>query len=130
MGILIATGATAKAVEPLWTRITIPISKLLCFGITCAMEILSVLIAALLWQHLRPHIDNERMSFITLDGADIGTLLPVGSYEEIPTPSDHSDDSYMRDCLIPQKAFSTALNTKLLEMPKPNGTPQRSLSPR
>ena len=124
MGVLIAIGATAKAVEPLWSRFTFPISKLLCFGITCAMEILSVLLAACLWKDLRPHIDNERMSFITLDGADIGTLLPMTSYEEIPSPSDHSDDSYMRDCLVPQKSFSTALNTRLLEAPK------RSLSPK
>lgn len=125
MGLLIGIGATAKAVEPLWSRSTFPISKLLCFGITCAAELLSVLLAALLWTHLRPHIENERMSFITLDGMDAGTLIQVASYEDIPTPSDHSDDSYMQDCMLPQKNLTTmTLGARLLEVPK------RSKSPR
>lgn len=124
MGLLIAIGATAKALEPLWSRSTFPISKLLCFGVTCAAEVFSVLLAALLWSHIRPHEENQRMSFITLDGADAGTLIQVGSYEDIPTPSDHSDDSYMRDSMLPSKIFSSTLSAKLLEVPK------RSKSPR
>ena len=121
MGILIAVGATAKAVEPMWSRSTFHISKLLCFGITCAGELLSVLLAAVLWEHLRPHLDNQRMSFITLEGEEQARTMPYETNEdneEVGTPSDRSDDSYMRDCVEPSKAVSAPLHTALLELPR------------
>jgi len=95
MGVFIATGAVAKAVEPLWTRSTFHYSTLLCFGLTCACQVLSVLLSALCWSHLRPHVENQRMSYIILDeGSQEGQ---VKSEDEDRSPSDHSEDSYMRD---------------------------------
>ena len=95
MGVFIALGAFAKAVEPLWTRSTFKYSKLLCFGITCASQVLCILLSALFWSHLQPHVENRRMSHITLDEV---TPEDQGKEEdESRTPSDHSEDSYMRD---------------------------------
>lgn len=94
MGVFIAIGATAKAVEPLWTRSTFQYSKLLCFGLACAFQVLSVLLSALCWSHLRPHLENQRMSYIILD--EVSQEDPVKS-EDDGSPSDHSADSYMRD---------------------------------
>ena len=95
MGVFIAFGATAKAVEPLWTRSTFQYSKLLCFGITCVGQVLTVLLSWLLSAHLQPHTENHRMSYIILD-----EVTPADDEDEQDgslTPSDRSEDLYLRE---------------------------------
>jgi hypothetical protein len=118
MGVFIAVGATAKAVEPLWSHSTFEYYN---FGIICIFQLLAILLTTGLWERLRPHIENERMSFIHLDDRTEWKLLSMRSScydEDCQTPSDHSDDSYIRDSLLPTKSFSTLPHSNLMELPK------------